>query len=282
MSTIKNNEKVWLKEQEQAKELKRIQQLQKQLEEERNLEEIQRIEAAAGRLSAADAIKARRLNWMYEMGPSEKQKEKKKEEEQEKALLGKTEANVDNEDIGERIELVDAESKLREDPLLLMKMRKRENGGVATRKRAGIVRRERGVSTQRDIAESKRKADEREAKRRRKEERRRIREERAERRQRREGSRNTRYEIEVNETRSEYRDNYDSRGRYEQSRTNSHPTSNRRDISPEDYNYRYRNTPFSERRRSAPSQSSRRSSSIERFDHDRRAGRNHISRRDHY
>ena len=190
VSTIKNNEKVWIKEQEAAKEAKRIEQLQKQLDEERKLEEIQRLEAATGRLSEAEILKSRRLNWMYE-GPSEKRTDKEKEEEQEKVLLGQKEADLEKEEIDNSVALIDAESKLREDPLFSMKLKSQPKVPAASRKRAGVVRKEE-VRPSRNIEDQKRKR-EKEAKRARKEERRRIREERQQRRDDRRQRNSSRY-----------------------------------------------------------------------------------------
>ena len=49
-STIKNNEKVWIREQEAAKEAARIAELQKQIAEERRQQDLQRLEEESGRV----------------------------------------------------------------------------------------------------------------------------------------------------------------------------------------------------------------------------------------
>lgn len=132
-ATIRNNEKVWKKEQEAAKEKERIDELQKQLAEERKLAEVQRLELESGRLGPGEVLKRRRLNWMYEHGPVPQEAAEKEKDEQEKedVLLGKKEINLEKlsekakeEKVAKAGFLVDAEAKLREDPLLLIQQQK--------------------------------------------------------------------------------------------------------------------------------------------------------------
>lgn len=148
-STIRNNEKVWLKEQEAAKEKARIAELQKQLEEERKLEEIQRLEIESGRLDPSEVLKRRRLNWMYEQGPSNNDaegKEKEKEKERDDMLLGKKEIDLNKlaeQDEAEKCvaasHLVDVEAKMREDPLLLIEKQKAQVAESFSARRLGAA-----------------------------------------------------------------------------------------------------------------------------------------------
>lgn len=125
-STIKNNEKVWLKEQEAAREKARIEELQKQLDEERKIEQIQKLEIESGRLDPAEVLKRRRLNWMYEYGPDKNLEVKKEVEEREREdiMLGKKEVDVGTLEKAKETQgsasagLVDLEAKMREDPLV--------------------------------------------------------------------------------------------------------------------------------------------------------------------
>lgn len=116
-ATIKNSEKVWLKEQEAAKEEARVKELQKQIEEERKLEEIQKLEIASGRLKPEDVQRRSQLNWMYQEGHDNKGDEKEKED----VLLGKKNIEIEKLDEQKKKEekaaLIDADTKLREDPL---------------------------------------------------------------------------------------------------------------------------------------------------------------------
>lgn len=171
VSTIKNNEKVWLKEQQAAKEKSRMEELQKQLAEERKLEQIQRLEEQSGRLDPAQALKRRRLNWMYDHPSAVSADEKEREE----VMLGKREidlSKLNNHTKNLPPVLVDAEAKLREDPLVFIKQQ-----------RAQALRRN-GLEP--SLAESSLQA----ARRKRKEARRAIREQRRRRRQVREQSNN--------------------------------------------------------------------------------------------
>lgn len=174
--TIHNNEKVWLKEQEAAKEQRRIEELQKKLAEERKIAEIQRLELESGRLDPAEALKRRRLNWMYEHGPANTPEEKKKQEEKERddVLMGRKDAPLQNsdKDVNERLVLVDMEAKLREDPMFEVELRRAR---VMKRDDTLLLEKKRERYTQEEL----------EAKRIRKEERRRIREERRTRREKR-------------------------------------------------------------------------------------------------
>lgn len=127
-ATIKNNEKIWLREQEAAKEKARIEELQKQLAEERRQEELQRLEEESGRVDPNASLKRQRLNWMYEYGRDEKENEKQRvAKEKEDVLLGKK--PVDIETVGEteraeRATLVDMEAKMREDPLVQIEIQR--------------------------------------------------------------------------------------------------------------------------------------------------------------
>lgn len=175
-----NSEKLWLREQEAARERARIAELQKQLEEERKLEQIHKLEIASGRLDPAQVLKRKRLNWMYEYGPNQipaaaKAKDHKLKE-QDDLLLGKKEVDLDelanerNQQQASATNLfVDAEAKLREDPLLEIK-RQHALMTAAPRKRP---------------SSSQPVDDPKGAKRRRKEQRRQIREQRKRRREQR-------------------------------------------------------------------------------------------------
>lgn len=116
-STIRNSEKVWLKEQEAEKEEARVKELQKQIDEERKIEEIQKLEIASGRLKPEDVQRRRQLNWMYQEGHDNKSDEKEKED----VLLGKKSVEIEKlteeKKKEERAALIDADTKLREDPL---------------------------------------------------------------------------------------------------------------------------------------------------------------------
>lgn len=127
---IKNNEKVWLREQAEAKEKQRVAELQKQLEEERRLEEIQRLEIESGRLDPAEVKRRQRIEWMYEDGPTAHSKAAKEQaaREQEDTLLGKKSATLPTgprEKDPEKARLVDVEAKLREDPMLQIEQERR-------------------------------------------------------------------------------------------------------------------------------------------------------------
>lgn len=121
-STIKNNEKVWLREQEAANEKARIEELQKQITEERRQQELQELEEKSGRVDEAEQIKRRRLNWMYEYGrdDSDEAVKMRDEKEREDVMLGKKKLDLDqlgDEQREERVTLVDSETKMREDPM---------------------------------------------------------------------------------------------------------------------------------------------------------------------
>lgn len=133
---IKNNEKVWLREQADAKEKQRVAELQKQLEEERRLEEIQKLEIESGRLNPVEVKRRQRIEWMYEDGPTAHSKAAKEQEarEQEEALLGKKSAKLPSgprEKDPDKARLVDVESKLREDPMLQIEQERRRAIDVA-------------------------------------------------------------------------------------------------------------------------------------------------------
>lgn len=128
---IKNNEKVWLREQAAAKEQQRVAELQKQLEEERRLEEIQRLEIESGRLDPAEVKRRQRIEWMYEDVATAHSKAAKEQQakEQEETLLGKKAAQLPigrREKDPEKVRLIDTENKLREDPMLVMEKERRK------------------------------------------------------------------------------------------------------------------------------------------------------------
>lgn len=130
-ANIKNNEKVWLKEQEEAREKSRIEELRKQIEEERKLKEAEDLEIKSGRLDPQQLLKRRRINWMYEFGPSQSEaaKEETKEKEREEVLTGQREVTLKTlEEKKETIEpaMIDIENKMREDPLLEMRRNRAE------------------------------------------------------------------------------------------------------------------------------------------------------------
>eukprot|EP00003_Mantamonas_plastica_P011154 TRINITY_DN2075_c0_g1_i4.p1 TRINITY_DN2075_c0_g1~~TRINITY_DN2075_c0_g1_i4.p1 ORF type:complete len:494 (+),score=165.35 TRINITY_DN2075_c0_g1_i4:240-1721(+) len=64
--TIKNQEKVWLREQERKAEDKKLEELQKQLAEERQMEELRAAQKASGLKSVGGTSK--KMDWMYQ-GP---------------------------------------------------------------------------------------------------------------------------------------------------------------------------------------------------------------------
>ena len=144
---IKNNEKVWLREQADAEEKKRVAELQKQLDEERRVEEIQRLEIESGRLDPAEVKRRQRIEWMYEDVENAHTRiaKEKKAKEQEEMLLGKKAASLptsSNEKDPEKLLLIDAENKLREDPLFAIEIERRKMAksfnttGAASRKNA--------------------------------------------------------------------------------------------------------------------------------------------------
>lgn len=153
VKTKKNEEAVWLREQAANKEAARIAELQKQLDEERKLEEVQRLERASGNSTAAPRVP--RVNWMYEgpgaaMPGSEAavaEAAKAKEAERDDKLLGKTDAvigsapaemgDVGVEEIRAELGIRDAEAKLREDPLFVIRKKALEEIVRAERMHGG-------------------------------------------------------------------------------------------------------------------------------------------------
>ncbi|PXF40899.1 Pre-mRNA-splicing factor cwf25 [Gracilariopsis chorda] len=130
-ANIKNNEKVWLKEQEEAREKSRIEELRKQIEEERKLKEAEDLEIKSGRLDPQQLLKRRRMNWMYEFGPSQSEavKEEEKEKKHEEVLTGQKEVTLktlEEEKEATAPSMIDIETKMREDPLLEMRRNRAE------------------------------------------------------------------------------------------------------------------------------------------------------------
>lgn len=127
-ATIKNNEKKWLREQEEAKEKARIDELQKQITEERRQEQLQRLEEESGHVDPSASLKRRRLNWMYEYERVDEENDKIRDaKEREDILLGKKPVNIETVGVTEREQrasLVDMEAKMREDPLVQIEMQK--------------------------------------------------------------------------------------------------------------------------------------------------------------
>lgn len=143
VGTRKNEEKVWLLEQAAKKEAERVAELQKQLEEERKLEAVRRLELESG--NSAAVPRAPCVEWMYE-GPGAAlsagdgvvaastsgivENVEQRAAAQEEMLLGNKEATLDDSAgnvtghasadaaAPDEVSLRDAESKLREDPLL--------------------------------------------------------------------------------------------------------------------------------------------------------------------
>lgn len=145
-STIKNNEKVWLREQAAAAEAGRVAELQKQLEEERKAEEIADLELKSGRLGPAELARRRRIEWMYEVkkgedtGVTEKDKEKEREDTllgKKEAVLGGTVGAVDDASVAVQL-IVDAEAKMREDPMMIIQ-RERAHALAAASVRAAAL-----------------------------------------------------------------------------------------------------------------------------------------------
>lgn len=196
-STIKNNEKVWLREQAAAREKSRMDELQKQLAEERRQEELENLEEANGVSDGAAAQKRKRLNWMYEYtkeqpagvstdaGPTTPNDAQAPPPDadartREDVLLGRRavdDAMAEDLSAARRdatSALVDAEAKLREDPLIAIEMAR-----VRARASAKPGTELRGIEKQRRTMEATARARERAA---RKQERASIREQRRERR----------------------------------------------------------------------------------------------------
>ncbi|CAN8066681.1 unnamed protein product [Agarophyton chilense] len=132
---IKNNEKVWLKEQEEAKEKSRIEELRKQIEEERKLKEAEDLEVKSGRLDPEQLLKRRRINWMYEFEPSRNHDSEKvvNDKEREEILTGKKDVTLEtleNEKEKAGPSMIDLENKMREDPLLDIKRQRMQAAKV--------------------------------------------------------------------------------------------------------------------------------------------------------
>lgn len=216
-STIKNNEKVWLREQEAAREKARTEELQKQIAEEHRQEELRRLEEASGRVDETAALRRGRINWMYEHNHAHGDASDagaaqganaaaagsaRDKADAEDVLLGKKAADLEGGDAAqqreERALLVDAEAKMREDPLVAIQLAKARvrkivtgaacdgvSGGVAD----GGVRK---MRPDKDDAKRRERAARKEQRRQIREERRVRREERVRRQEGRSGERSMR------------------------------------------------------------------------------------------
>eukprot|EP00884_Botryococcus_braunii_P018768 jgi/Botrbrau1/5575/Bobra.97_2s0006.1 len=98
--SIQNQEKVWKREEEHLKEMKKAEELRKQIAEEREKEELRAVAEATGVLKEST-----RLDWMYQGGMVAKQEADKRAEEQ---LLGVKEAPLKDENAVSRVEAVTA------------------------------------------------------------------------------------------------------------------------------------------------------------------------------
>jgi len=136
---IKNQERVWKEEQKALEEQKKLNQLKKEKEEERQLQELRQIQESAGGRKGQE-----RLDWMYAAGPN--QSSSAKAQELEDYLLGKKridslieqgtsieKLSVDSKEIFSSISnpnannYRDTQSKIREDPLFLIKKTEQAN-----------------------------------------------------------------------------------------------------------------------------------------------------------
>eukprot|EP01137_Pigoraptor_chileana_P031083 Opistho-2@18407 len=132
--TFQNVEKVWIAEQKKVAEDKKIQELLKEKEEERQMENLQLQAINAGHIKK----KSDRLDWMYQGARSAAVVTKSREE----YLLGKTvemdkikeeppkSTNAPGSLFGQAstpLSVLDLESKIREDPLLMIKKREQES-----------------------------------------------------------------------------------------------------------------------------------------------------------
>ncbi|KAG1458303.1 hypothetical protein G6F56_006428 [Rhizopus delemar] len=136
-STFKNQERVWKEEQKRKEEDRKLEQLKKELTEERQLQDLQQMQEDAGTKQ-----KSNKLDWMY-AGPNANINNGTNENTMEEFLLGKK--NVDEllrmkqrEEVQAATNLEesrfslsnsnannerDIQSKIREDPLLMIKRR---------------------------------------------------------------------------------------------------------------------------------------------------------------
>lgn len=174
---IKNNEKVWLREQAAEKEKQRVTELQKQLEEERRLEEIQRLEIESGRLDPSEVKRRQRIEWMYEDVDNAHSKVAKAQQakEQEDTLLGKKSASIPigrREKDPEKLRLIDAENKLREDPMLRIEMERRKALEDSLRKKSASASHEERAKVAAKLARKAERREIREIRKRRRTERR--------------------------------------------------------------------------------------------------------------
>ena len=124
--TLRNQEKVWKAEQSDLLEKKRVQEIRKQYEDERKIQELKSIRDAAH----PELRRQERLDWMYEgfaahaqqsneeflLGKPVEEKETPKEEEKKPGRLLEKADQLSGEEIL---------SKLREDPLLLIKQQQK-------------------------------------------------------------------------------------------------------------------------------------------------------------
>ncbi|CAG8799121.1 19386_t:CDS:2 [Dentiscutata erythropus] len=135
---IKNQERVWKEEQKALEEQKKLTQLMKEKEEERQLQELRKLQESAGGKKGPE-----RLDWMYAAGPN--QSSSAKAQELEDFLLGKKAVNklIDNSSALSKLSesndvftstmnpnansYRDIQSKIREDPLLLIKKTEQAN-----------------------------------------------------------------------------------------------------------------------------------------------------------
>ncbi|KAJ3298746.1 RNA-splicing factor [Borealophlyctis nickersoniae] len=137
--TLRNQEKVWKKEQEAEEERKKVEQLLKEKNEERQMLELQALNEATGKNKRRGP---ERLDWMYSAGPSGNQAVL--DEDREAYLLGKkrvdklveqgkTVAELSAQEAFARSKATayglvansvrDTDAKIREDPLFAIKMR---------------------------------------------------------------------------------------------------------------------------------------------------------------
>mmetsp|Transcript_8934 Transcript_8934/g.26836 ORF Transcript_8934/g.26836 Transcript_8934/m.26836 type:complete len:491 (+) Transcript_8934:155-1627(+) len=126
VARLHNKERVWLAEQKEAEEKKKMEELRKKLADERQLEELRRLEVESGRLDPEALKKRERVDWMYEFSKNGPESEKTKEQ----YLLGEKEAKLKTEEEEEKetqrggglllgsTGIRDTEAKLREDPLM--------------------------------------------------------------------------------------------------------------------------------------------------------------------
>jgi hypothetical protein len=136
---IKNQERVWKEEQKALEEQKKLNQLKKEKEEERQLQELRQIQEAAGGKKGQE-----RLDWMYAAGPN--QSSSAKAQEMEDFLLGRKRVDslieqgtsidklsANSKEVFSSISnpnannYRDTQSKIREDPLFLIKKTEQAN-----------------------------------------------------------------------------------------------------------------------------------------------------------